>query len=67
MKLPAKILQGLAVALTGAGLSGCGIIKSTPTSHDPNVENSSTDPNATKNAPGEKVCLPDSCPACGRG
>ena len=66
MKVPVTILQGLAAALAGVSLAGCGFIKPAPP--DPNVQQN--DPNAQNNAPDGnpgKVCLPDSCPACGRG
>jgi hypothetical protein len=69
MKVPVTILQGLAAAMAGISIAGCNFIKpATPTS-DPNVQES-RDPNVQNNAPGEappKICLPDACPACGRG
>ncbi len=67
MKVPASILQGLAVALTGAGLTGCGFIRSTPTSTEPSVETTSCEPDTQNNARPNHVNLPDPCPACGRG
>jgi hypothetical protein len=80
MKLPVKVLQGLAAAVVLVGMAGCDCGKSptgeTPRSTDPNVTGDGTprssDPNVApqQQRPGE-VCEPGGgaapCPACGRG
>ena len=70
MRLPTKVLHGLAVAVAGIGLAGCDCGMRAPTNaQQPTLP--STDPtvnpgNAPVEQPGQ-VCEPGACPACGRG
>jgi hypothetical protein len=68
MKLPPKVLHGLAVAIAGLGLAGCDLRQAPPNSSNQN----STDPSANPNngngqEPGERCEPTGACPACGRG
>jgi len=68
MKLPFNVLKGLAAAVACVFVAGCDLTAKAPT-EQPSYR--SNEPGATPNgAPNEqpgKVCLPDACPACGRG
>jgi len=67
MKLPFTVLQSLAAAVACLGVSGCGYT----TASSSGAQQRPSEPNTIETgAPGEqpgKVCLPDNCPACGRG
>jgi hypothetical protein len=80
MKIPSKLLQGMAAAVTLAGMTGCGFGTSappppvptpTPVAADPSADPNTGNPiNANNQCPVGDPGQPgfrDPCPACGRG
>lgn len=66
MKLPVKVLQGLAAAVALAGMAGCNFAPGTaeaPTTSERAVQQ----PNNAHNHEPVMPQMPDGCPACGRG
>lgn len=66
MKLPINILRGLAAAVACISLTGCDLTAKGPPTEQPSYEPEGVPTVAPNGEPG-KVCLPDACPACGRG
>lgn len=70
MKLPAKVLQGLA-AVALAGISGCVPDTPPPANQQPPSSQQPTQPGVEQSGPAHenpgKLCIPDGCPGCGRG
>jgi hypothetical protein len=74
MKLPFKVLQGLAVAMAGFVVAGCDLESNSPQGQQPTKmtpshqkTNPTGQPSTTSATTPGKIGLPDGCPACGRG
>lgn len=67
MKLPVNVLKGLAAAVACISVAGCDLTAKAPTEQPSYQTEPGANPTAAPNEQPGKVCLPDACPACGRG
>jgi len=74
MKLPASVLQSLAIAVASLGVAGCGSATSNETPSNPSVVEPKGGGGTPEGTPGgvpgtapKHTFSPDDCPACGQG